>query len=247
MSSTICAKPAIRSSSTGSRRILNFVSRASAIWSSATLQIELRTALEPWHVLGEEPGGGGTVRYVDSSLERLQVKAQRPRRRPLRHHRSTAIACRCIRPARTAKASPACATARGSRRFVCSRPSASHAPLRFDLYDTWNQRSLGGCTYHVAHPGGRGYDTFPVNSYEAESRRLSDFSGTATSRASSRRRRKFRTATFRSRSICAMSDDDWQKSRFAIKLDCTDERNVRRTSRNSRSAAGQKPARGAAV
>ncbi len=138
------------------------------------IDIELRHALEPWHVMGEE-NVGGTVRFVDSSVERLQVRVSGLS--PERY----AVSCNgALIPLHATSASGGDFVA-GVRYRAWQPPSALHptigidSPLVFDLVDTWNGRSIGGCTYHVAHPGGRNYAKMPVNSYEAESRRLARF------------------------------------------------------------------------
>jgi uncharacterized protein (DUF2126 family)/transglutaminase-like putative cysteine protease len=138
------------------------------------VELELRQALEPWHVLGEENSGSGTARYVDSSLERVQVRV-----RGLTGDR-IAVTCNGRRVPLNSTGTHGEAVA-GVRFRAWGPPSAlhplikPHVPLTFDLIDTWTGHALAGCRYHVAHPGGRNPEYAPVNSYEAEGRRLARF------------------------------------------------------------------------
>ena len=138
------------------------------------IHIELRAAIEPWNVLGEEMTGGGTARYVDSSLERIQIKVAN-----FTEERYV-VTCNGVKVNLKPTAVKGEFVA-GIRYKAWDPYSALHptigvdAPLVFDIVDTWNKRSIGGCTYFVSHPGGRSYDVHPVNSYEAESRRINRF------------------------------------------------------------------------
>jgi uncharacterized protein (DUF2126 family) len=143
-------------------------------FAASGVSVELRMALEPWHVLGEESGAAGTARYVDSTVERIEVLV-----RGLVGDRH-AISCNGRRlPLQSTGTQGEYVAAVRYRAWTV--PSSlhptigQHVPLVFDLVDTWMQRSLGGCQYHVAHPGGINYTTFPINAYEAEARRLARF------------------------------------------------------------------------
>ncbi|WP_372775039.1 DUF2126 domain-containing protein [Mangrovibacterium sp.] len=138
------------------------------------IDLELRMAIEPWNVLGEEMSGRGTARYVDSSVERIQVKLNN-----FVDERYT-LTCNGVKV-------PLSATGKKGEyvagiRYKAWQPWSSlhptigvDTPLVFDIVDSWNKRSIGGCTYFVSHPGGLSYDSYPVNSYEAESRRINRF------------------------------------------------------------------------
>jgi uncharacterized protein (DUF2126 family)/transglutaminase-like putative cysteine protease len=138
------------------------------------MQLELRQALEPWHVMGEEGSTGGTVRYVDSSVERLQVKVDGLA--PDRYLVTCNGHAVPLQPTGQVGEFVGAVRYRAWQPFSALHPTIGvHAPLTFDLYDTWMNRSMGGCQYHVVHPGGRSHERFPVNSFEAESRRLARF------------------------------------------------------------------------
>ncbi len=141
------------------------------------VEIELRSAIEPWNTLGEEATAGGTARYVDSSVENIQVRtigADRQR---------YVVTCNGY-PVPLLATDNSDILVGGVRFRAWQPPSALHptitvdAPLRFELVDTATGMSRGGCTYHVSHPGGRAYDEPPVNAVEAESRRSRRFEAT---------------------------------------------------------------------
>jgi uncharacterized protein (DUF2126 family)/transglutaminase-like putative cysteine protease len=138
------------------------------------MELQVRMAIEPWHVLGEEVVGSGTARYVDSAVERLEVK--------LFNFNADRYLVTCNgRPIPMRETATKGEYVAGVRYRAWNPPSALHptlkkdVPLVFDIVDSWNNHAIAGCTYHVSHPGGRNYDAFPVNAFEAEGRRISRF------------------------------------------------------------------------
>ncbi|MFT4299771.1 MAG: transglutaminase family protein [Aeromicrobium sp.] len=148
--------------------------RADVEARGSRIELELRAAIEPWNVLGEEATGSGTARYVDSSVERLQVLV-----RGVEHGRHL-VTCQGVPVPLTSTGVPgeyyAGVRYRAWQPWSALHPTIEpHAPLHFDVVDAHAQMSLGGCTYHVVHPGGRSYEHLPVNAAEAEARRATRF------------------------------------------------------------------------
>ncbi|MDT5231350.1 MAG: hypothetical protein QOJ56_252 [Mycobacterium sp.] len=141
------------------------------------VEIELRGAIEPWNTLGEQATATGTARYVDSSVERIQIRIIGADR-----HRYL-VTCNGYPVPLLATDTPDIHVG-GVRFRAWQPPSALHpsitvdGPLQFELVDLTTATSRGGCTYHIAHPGGRAYDVPPVNAVEAESRRARRFEAT---------------------------------------------------------------------
>lgn len=138
------------------------------------IELELRHAIEPWHVLGEESGTRGTARYVDSSTQRMQVTARGID--PERH----LVTCNQVPVPLSPTGRPgeyyAGVRYRAWQPWSALHPMIPvHAPLTFDVVDAVAAASLGGATYHVVHPGGRAYEHPPVNANEAEARRARRF------------------------------------------------------------------------
>lgn len=139
------------------------------------MELELRWAIEPWQVLGEEATAGGTVRYVDSSVERLQVSLT-----GAAGSGQVWVTCNGFPVPFRPTHIPGLRVA-GVRYRAWAPPSSLHptippdSPLVFDVVDAVSGVCLGGATYYVSHPGGRSYDNPPVNAMEAEARRTRRF------------------------------------------------------------------------
>ncbi len=138
------------------------------------IELSFRAGIEPWNVLGEEMSSTGTARFVDSSVERLEIKVK-----GIRDERYIVLCNQMRIP--LVKSSTEGEYVSSIRYRAWQPPSALHptlgvdTPLVFDIFDTWTGKAVAGCNYHVYHPGGLAYETFPVNSYEAEARRVTRF------------------------------------------------------------------------